>query len=147
MNSFLTIRAIIAVIIAGLFFTLPKSVFAQETAAVVTDGSWRYSYSEEDGWLDASFDDSSWENAASPSRGVCGSPLEYNHPEVKELGGFNIWSQDPAAFQTAYFRKTFTTPQDIPASYLATLIGGIDDDGDVYINRSGKNSPIFKGLP
>lgn len=97
---------------------------------IISDGTWKFSDSEEAGWLNSGFDDSSWIFVEAPSMGQCGpNPVGGG---ITENGVQNISVSDPNwAGATGYFRKTFNLSA-LPTS--ASIRALYDDDGDVYLN-------------
>ena len=97
---------------------------------VISDGSWKFSDTEEAGWLTSGFDDSSWIFVQAPSMGQCGpNPVGGG---ITENGVMNISASDPNwAGSLGYFRKTFNLDSEPTAASIRALY---DDDGDVYIN-------------
>jgi hypothetical protein len=91
---------------------------------IVSDGTAKYSYTEEPDWETLDFDDSAWPFVVAPSGGLCGpSPVPPGAPEP-------VWGEDPQEFQTIFVRKTFT----LDAAATANVIVGADDDYDLFIN-------------
>src|SRR5687768_15496572 len=91
---------------------------------IVSDGTAKYSYTEESDWETLGFDDSAWRFVVAPSGGLCSpSPAPPGEPN-------NIWGEDPQEFQTIFVRKTFT----LDDATTANVIAGADDDYDLFIN-------------
>jgi hypothetical protein len=92
---------------------------------IVSDGTAKFSYTEEPGWQTLGFDDSAWRFVVAPSAGLCPPavvpPEETTHP---------IWGEDPQEFQAIFVRKTFT----LDAAATANIIAGADDDYDLFLN-------------
>ena len=122
-----------ALLVAALLMALPAltllgvgRAWAQAASFhIVSDGTAKYSYTEEPDWQTLGFDDSDWPFVVAPSTGLCGepSPVPPGAPEP-------IWGEDPQEFQTIFVRKTFT----LDAAVAATIIAGADDDYDLFIN-------------
>lgn len=108
----------------------PSPSPSSQISYVISDGSWKFSISEEIGWLLPDFDDSSWINALAPSMGQCGPDSVGGG--ITENGVLNISVSDPNwANGTGYFRKTFDLDAAPSSASIRTLF---DDDGDVYLN-------------
>jgi hypothetical protein len=104
---------------------------------IVSDGTAKYTYTEESDWETLSFDDSAWSFVVAPSAGLCTpSPVPPGAPNP-------IWGEDPQEFQTIFVRKTFT----LDAATTANIIAGADDDYDLFINGVfiGGNHDGFAG--
>lgn len=108
----------------------PSPSPSPSTSYIISDGTWKFSDSEEAGWLNSGFDDSSWIFVEVPSMGQCGpNPVGGG---ITENGVQNISVSDPNwAGATGYFRKTFNLSA-LPTS--ASIRALYDDDGDVYLN-------------
>ena len=113
-----------------LAFALAVGAAATATAApliINTDSSWLATNAAPAAtWnTNPSFDTTGWINAY-----VVNSPV--SPPDPCFMGASCIWydNQDSAT-QFAWLRKTFVISDSISA---ASLFGGIDDDGDVYVN-------------
>jgi hypothetical protein len=132
-------------VVAALFMTLSAlapllSGRAGAQAAsfhIVSDGTAKYSYTEEQDWETLGFDDSTWPFVVAPSGGLCDpGPVPPGAPEP-------IWGEDPQEFQTIFVRKTFT----LDAAATANIIACADDDYDLFINGVfiGGNHDGFAG--
>jgi hypothetical protein len=123
---------------AALAPLVPGLVWAQEASfRIVSDGTAKYSYTEEPGWETLDFDDADWPFVVAPSGGLCdASPVPPGAPEP-------IWGEDPREFQTLFVRKTFT----LEAAATALVVVGVDDDYDLFINGAfiGGNHDGFAG--
>jgi hypothetical protein len=104
---------------------VPERVGAQAASFhIVSDGTAKYSYTEEQDWETPGFDDSAWPFVVAPSAGLCDpSVVPPGPPEP-------IWGEDPQEFQTIFVRKTFT----LNAAATANVIVMVDDDYDLFIN-------------
>jgi hypothetical protein len=91
---------------------------------IVSDGTAKYSYTEEQDWETLNFDDSAWPFVVAPSWGLCTPPVQ--PPGSPQ----SIWGEDPQEFQTIFVRKTFT----LDAAATANVIVAVDDDYDLFIN-------------
>lgn len=80
------------------------------------------------GWLEKSFDDSSWPNVNIPSAGQCPPSAMIT---IIDENGAQLMSYEAVIWSTGYFRKTFNLGT-IPSSGSVRII--VDDDGDLYIN-------------
>lgn len=139
-------RKLASVILMG-FFVLMKTADAQaqtisegNVTEIVSDNTWKTSNTEEAWWHSIGFDDSTWNNASSPSNGTCG-PNVVLDPNIAQP----MWGLTPVVGGHAYFRKEFNL-KELPEK--ATLKTVLDDDGDIYINsnlirqdRSGSVNP------
>lgn len=101
-----------------------------ETFYVVSDTSWKYSDTEVTGWKSIGFDDLNWPSVNAPSDGLCPPSAINTEGRMDQHSAMPMWTQNPIAGSTAYFRKTFT---------LNTLGKGLvrslfDDDGEIFIN-------------
>ena len=104
---------------------VPGRAWAQAASFhIVSDGTAKYSYTEEPGWETLGFDDSAWSFVVAPSKGLCFTP-----PVPPGEPNF-IWGEDPQEFQTIFVRKTFT----LEAAATAHVMAGADDDYDLFIN-------------
>jgi hypothetical protein len=92
---------------------------------IVSDGTAKYSYTEEPDWEMLGFDDSAWPFVVAPSAGLC-------DPSLPPLGppDISVWGEEPQEFQTIFVRKTFT----LDAAATANVIVVVDDDYDLFIN-------------
>lgn len=77
-------------------------------------GKWKFHLFDNGEWKNATFDDSSWEDIMVPSR--------WEDQGFRNYDGF------------AWYRKTFTLPDNFKVEDLMLLIGKIDDMDEVYIN-------------
>ena len=91
---------------------------------IVSDGTAKYSYTEEPDWETLDFDDSAWPFVVAPSAGLCDPSVA--PPGLPEP----IWGEDPQELQTIFMRKTFT----LDAAATANVIVVVDDDYDLFIN-------------
>jgi hypothetical protein len=121
-----------ALMVAALLMTLPAlaPLMAGRGRAqaasfhIVSDGTAKYSYTEEPGWQTPGFDDAAWRFVVAPSGGLCEpSPVPPGAPNP-------VWGEDPQEFQTIFVRRTFT----LQAAATANVIAGADDDYDLFIN-------------
>ena len=92
---------------------------------VSSDATWKSSTKLVQGWEQAEFDDSSWENTRSPSAGAC------SLSKIKVRFTTPMWVYKGGEFLTAYFRKTFTLNGHVKNARISAVF---DDDGDIYIN-------------
>jgi hypothetical protein len=120
-------RALLIVTVLLCLSALPglEPARAQEVSfRIVSDGTAKYSVTEEPGWETLGFDDSAWPFVVAPSGGLCEpSPGPPGPPTP-------IWGEDPQEFQTIFVRKTFT----MDAAATANVIVSVDDDYDLFIN-------------
>jgi hypothetical protein len=134
-----------ALVVAALFMTLSAlapllsgRAWAQTASFhIVSDGTAKYSYTEEQEWETLGFDDSAWPFVVAPSGGLCDpGPVPPGAPEP-------IWGEDPQEFQTIFVRKTFS----LNAAATANIIACADDDYDLFINGVfiGGNHDGFAG--
>ena len=105
-----------------------ESGTSPSTFAVVTDGTWRYSYAHSSGWRSAGFDDAAWDTVEAPSFGLCPEYI----PSLSLAGSpaVPIWGHDPAEYQTLYARKTFF----VNAHTVGTLRAWADDEIRIFVN-------------
>ncbi len=136
---------VLVLMVAALLMTLPAlallvsgQAWAQAPSFhIVSDGTAKYSYTEEQDWETLGFDDSAWPFVVAPSAGLCDpGPVPPGAPEP-------IWGEDPQEFQTIFVRKTFT----LDAAATASIIACADDDYDLFINGVfiGGNHDGFAG--
>lgn len=98
---------------------------------VLSDNTWKYSNSEENGWKDQNFDDSQWPTTSSPSNGLCSVDVINPEGRMNQNGAEPMWTQTPINGSTVYFRRTFNLSGAPQRAFVRTLF---DDDGDIYIN-------------
>lgn len=98
-----------------------------DTIKVVISGSdWKANSGEVAGWTEAGFNDTNWQNAASPS------PYHYISEYFPENAP-TMWSQEDVA--TVYLRKEFPIQDSVTVmSAIAKIYA--DDDHELYINGS-----------
>jgi hypothetical protein len=100
-------------------------VWAQALSVhIVSDGTAKYSYTEEPAWETLGFDNSAWPFVVAPSAGLCTpSPVPPGAPNP-------ICGADPQEFQTIFVRKLFS----VEAAATVNIIAGADGDYDLFIN-------------
>ncbi|HEU5343776.1 MAG TPA: MBG domain-containing protein [Ktedonobacterales bacterium] len=110
--------------VAAITFT-DSSVSIQK--GIVTDPSWKYSYTLQSGWEQPGFDDSSWSPVLAPSGGLCAGD---SVPQISGSPAVPVWGANPQANQTIYLRKDFSL-DGIGSGSLQT---SLSDDGDIYVD-------------
>lgn len=81
---------------------------------LILAGKWKYMTGDEDNYSDINFDDSKWFNLH--------VPLRWDYQGFDKYDGF------------AWYRKTFTLPENLKDEVLILLLGKIDDYDQTFIN-------------
>ena len=117
-------RVMLIVLVSALVVGA-ASTAAAAPLVINTDGSWLATNQEPGaGWnTNPSFDTSAWLNATVVIPACHGAGL-----------GDCIWYDGRySATQTAWLRQTFTISSPVASAFL---VGGVDDDADIYLNGS-----------
>lgn len=108
----------------------PSPSSSPTTSYIISDNSWKFSAAEINGWLSASFNDSSWITTQAPSGGQCNA--NSIGLLINEQGALPMSVSRPNwSGASGYFRKTFNL-NNIPTSASIRVV--LDDDGDLYLN-------------
>lgn len=101
--------------IVVLFLLICTAVYPQKKfLSLDLKGSWKFSIGDDQTWAQPSFDDSQWESIYAPASW-----------EDEGFHGYNGY---------AWYRKSFTIPQDAKGRPVYIELGRIDDADQVYCN-------------
>ena len=125
-TAFLLLIAIL--FINSLVFAQTNDSGAKNTIYYESDGAWRTSRIEIQGWNKPEFNDNEWMLSRGQSEGLCGPQHKLNR-----IGVYPMWVDSPVEKETVYFRKTIHLDFDPSEAKMLTIL---DDDGEIYVNGS-----------